>query len=170
MINFHFETKDQLLLATLNHLSDEYRTHWKAAFAEAGELASHRLWALVVADFDRKVCNARKLAAWCAFWGEAKSRPTYRQMCGANDEEYQTTIIDLCTALASDHVDPRKLARGIVCLLEGLWLHLMMAPKDLSRDEAREVAKAHLVVVLPCHFGPDGPLPTMAAAVATGLP
>jgi AcrR family transcriptional regulator len=171
MINFHFETKDQLLLETLSYLSDEYRAHWKAAVAGAGEVPSHRLWALVQADFDRKICNPRKLAAWCAFWGEAKSRPTYSRMCGANDAEYQTMCMDLCTALAPAGTDPKKLARGIVCLLEGLWLHLLMAPKDLSRDEAREVATAHLVAVLPAHFSPSGPIvSTPVVKIATGLP
>ncbi|MGH6753928.1 MAG: TetR family transcriptional regulator C-terminal domain-containing protein, partial [Bradyrhizobium sp.] len=140
IVNFHFDTKERLLLAPLRHLSDEYRSHWRAAAAGAGASPADRLWALAAADFDKKVCAPRKLAAWCAFWGEAKTRPTYREMCGANDEEYQGTVIELCTALAPAGRDPQQLARGIVCMLDGLWLHLLMAPKDLSRDEAREVA------------------------------
>lgn len=170
IINFHFETKDQLLLATLGFLSDEYRAHWKSALAGAGTSASQRLWSLVIADFDRKICNARKLAAWCAFWGEAKSRPTYRQMCGANDAEYQSTVVELCTALAPVGVDAKRLARGIVCLLEGLWLHLMMAPKDLSRDEAHEVATAHLAMVLPAHFTANGPITPESAGPESDVP
>lgn len=163
IVNFHFEAKDQLLLETLRYLSDEYRAHWKAALAEAGPTPAHRLWALALADFDRTICTTRKLAAWCAFWGEAKTRPTYRQMCGANDIEYQNTVVELCAALAPASVDPNKLARGIVCMLEGLWLHLMMAPKSLSRDEAREVATSHLATLLPSHFSPQGPVDALGA-------
>jgi AcrR family transcriptional regulator len=158
IVNFHFETKEQLLLETLRYLSDEYRAHWKAALTQAGSAPAARLWALVVADFDRAICNTRKLAAWCAFWGEAKTRPTYRQMCGANDVEYQNTILELCSALVPAGVDVQKLSRALGCLLEGLWLHLMMAPKNLSRDEARDVATAHLATVLPGHFSLTGPI------------
>ncbi|WP_413989703.1 TetR family transcriptional regulator C-terminal domain-containing protein [Labrys okinawensis] len=158
IVNFHFETKEQLLLATLRFLSDEYRAHWKGALATAGSQPARRLWALAMADFDRAICTPRKLAAWCAFWGEAKTRPTYRQMCGANDAEYQATAVELCAALAPDGVEPSQLARGIVCMLEGLWLHLMMSPGSLSREEARAVAAAQLALLLPGHFSAKGPL------------
>ena len=53
---------------------------------KAGPRAADRLWAVVAADFDRRVCTRRKIAAWCAFWGEAKSRPTYQALCGAREE------------------------------------------------------------------------------------
>lgn len=167
IVNFHFDTKQKLLLATLRHLSDEYRAHWRAALTAAGPSPAARLWALAAADFDKRVCTPRKLAAWCAFWGEAKSRPTYREMCGANDEEYQGTVIELCTALAPPGRDPVRLARGIVCMLEGLWLHLLMAPRDVSREEAREVALSQLRTLLPQHFGPDGPV---AAEIGEAAP
>jgi AcrR family transcriptional regulator len=158
IVNFHFETKEQLLLETLRYLSDEYRAHWKSALVQAGPAPAAKLWALVVADFDRTICTARKLAAWCAFWGEAKTRPTYRQMCGANDAENQNTMVELCTALVPAGTDAQKLARALVCMLEGLWLHLMIAPKSLSRDDARDIATSHLAIVLPDHFSVLGPI------------
>src|ERR1700754_1872906 len=56
IVNFHFETKEQLLLETLRFLADEYRAHWKAALAAAGPQSAQRLWALAMADFDRAIC------------------------------------------------------------------------------------------------------------------
>jgi len=158
IVNFHFETKEKLLVETLRALSEEYRGHWRGALASAGPDPAARLWALVSADFDRKVCTPRKLAAWCAFWGEAKSRPTYRDLCSANDEEYQSTTVDLVRRLAAPGQDHAALARALVCLLEGLWLNLMMAPKDFRREQALACARMHLAAVFPRHFTADGPI------------
>ena len=99
IVNFHFESKEKLLVATLQFMADEYSAHWRAALLSAGDEPSRQLMALVVADFDRAICNKRKLAAWCAFWGEAKSRPTYQALSSSRDNYYQQVFIDLCTAL-----------------------------------------------------------------------
>ena len=77
IVNFHFESKEKLLIATLQHMYDEYSAHWRTALQKAGDDPARQLQHLVWADFDRSICNKRKLAAWLAFWGEAKSRPTY---------------------------------------------------------------------------------------------
>ena len=102
IVNFHFESKEKLLVATLQYMADEYSAHWRAALQKAGDDPAQQLRRLVAADFDRSICNKRKLAAWCAFWGEAKSRPTYQALCGARDEAYQNVFIDLCRALKAD--------------------------------------------------------------------
>jgi TetR/AcrR family transcriptional repressor of bet genes len=158
IVNFHFESKEKLLVETLRALSDEYRSHWKAAVKAAGTDPAARLWALVSADFDKRICTPRKLGAWCAFWGEAKSRPTYRELCSANDDDYQATVIELCRELAAPGQDYGSLARVVVAMLEGFWLHLMMAPKDLKREQALAAARNHLVSVFPRRFTAAGPV------------
>jgi len=158
IVNFHFESKEKLLVETLRYLSDEYSGHWRGAIEAAGPGAAAKLWALAGADFDRKVCTQRKLAAWGAFWGEAKSRPTYRELCSANDDEYLKTVIELMQALLAPGRDVRLLARGFVCLQDGLWHHLMISPREFKRDEAWAVSRAHLATVLPDHFTMDGPI------------
>jgi TetR/AcrR family transcriptional repressor of bet genes len=173
IVNFHFESKEKLLVETLRYLSEEYRNHWQAALAGAGPSVAEKLLAFVRADFDRKVCTQRKLAAWGAFWGEAKSRPTYRALCGANDEEYQDAMEELCVALAEPGHKSALIARGIVCMMDGLWHHLMMRPKEFRREEALSVALAHLGAVFPSHFTPEGgirPENTNAATTGTDAP
>src|SRR5436190_11051704 len=77
IVNFHFDTKENLLVDTLKYLADEYRANWRAALDAAGPDAPEKLKALLWADFNPDICTPRKLAAWCAFWAEAQSRPTY---------------------------------------------------------------------------------------------
>ncbi|MGB6119834.1 MAG: TetR family transcriptional regulator C-terminal domain-containing protein [Mesorhizobium sp.] len=167
IVNFHFESKEKLLVATLKHMSDEYSAHWRGALDKAGEDSAWRLWAVVAADFDRAVCTRRKLAAWCAFWGEAKSRPTYQALCGARDSDYQATMTELCEALASEagyRFDPARTALGLAAMLEGLWLRLMMGGDDLNRERAHEAAIEHLVIVFPEHFSSTGPIKAKGTA------
>ncbi len=159
IVNFHFESKDKLLVATLQHMADEYAGHWRGALDKAGDDPAERLAGLVAADFDRSICTRRKLAAWCAFWGESRSRPTYQSLCGARDEDYQNMLADLCAALIAEGgyaLDARQTALGLDAMLEGLWLRLMMGGEKMTRDKARAAATTVLAALFPAHFTPDG--------------
>ncbi len=158
IVNFHFESKEKLLVATLQHMADEYAGHWRAALEKAGDDPADRLAALVAADFDKTVCNRRKLPAWCAFWGEARSRPTYQALCGVRDEAYQNVLAELCGALIADGGYPhhaRQTALALDALLEGLWLRLMMA-ETMTREKAYAAAREMLGALFPKHFTPEG--------------
>ena len=155
IVNFHFESKEKLLVATLQHMYDEYAAHWRSALDKAGPDPASRLQALVAADFDRSICNRRKLAAWCAFWGEAKSRPTYQALSGARDKAYQGTIVELCGLLRQEAgyaYEPEAIALALSAMLEGLWLRLMMGTEDVSRETALAGANAFLTTAFPTHY------------------
>ncbi|MCZ8547345.1 transcriptional regulator BetI [Mesorhizobium qingshengii] len=155
IVNFHFESKEKLLIATLQHMYDEYSAHWRNALQKAGDDPAHQLQALVAADFDRSICNKRKLAAWCAFWGEAKSRPTYQALSSARDAVYQTIFIDLCATLRQSSgyaYEPQVMALALSAMLEGLWLRLMMGTEDTTRETALQAANEFLAAAFPRHY------------------
>ena len=161
IVNFHFVSKDKLLVETLRHMAQVYHAHWRAAVDGAGPSAADRLWALVTADFDSAVCNRKNIAAWVVLRAEAKSRPLYRSICGSHDEAFQNTLAKLISDLvAQDKLphDPQQLALGLDSLLEGLWLQVMMQPSSLSRKQALACAIQHLVAVFPRQFDLNGPL------------
>jgi len=156
IVNFHFESKEKLLVATLQYMADEYSQHWRAALQKAGDSHAHQLLTLVAADFDRSICNKRKLAAWCAFWGEAKSRPTYQALSSSRDNYYQQVFIDLCTTLKQSGAygyEPQVMALALSAMLEGLWLRLMMGTEDTTRETALQAANAFLAAAFPKHYG-----------------
>ncbi len=155
IVNFHFESKEKLLVATLQYMADEYAAHWRSSLQKSGDDPARQLGVLVAADFDRAICNKRKLAAWCAFWGEAKSRPTYQSLCGARDQAYQDVFVDICTRLQADggyNFNSQDTALGLSAMLEGLWLRLMMGTEDLTRESAHRAAEDFLASVFPKHF------------------
>ncbi|GAB5470380.1 MAG: TetR family transcriptional regulator C-terminal domain-containing protein [Rhodospirillales bacterium] len=160
IVNFHFESKDQLLVATLQYLADEYRDNWQSALARAGDGAIQRLLALVTADFEARVCNRKKIAVWYAFWGEAKSRPTYLKLCAARDAEYEAVMRSVCGALIAEAPGPaldlRRVVSGIGALTDGLWLDVLLEPKAVDRASALATTLLFLSGLFPAHLAADG--------------
>jgi TetR/AcrR family transcriptional repressor of bet genes len=157
IVNFHFQTKEKLLVETLKYLADEYRANWHKAMKSGGSDPAEQLRALLFSDFNPEVCSPRKLAAWCAFWAEAQSRPTYLEHCGSNDEEYSAIVLDLCRAIIQKGrypLVPELMARALDALLEGIWLDLMTMAKPYSLDDAKRTIAACLHAFFPKHYPP----------------
>lgn len=156
IISLHFEGKDGLLLATLERVVDEYRAVWEAALEAAPDEPAARLEALSQVDFHPAICDRDKLAVWFAFWGESKARPTYRKLCAARDRGYDRMMVRLCRQLVVeggyDGVDPDHAARGLAALTEGLWLDMLVSPRNVTRRQAQRVSLAYLAHLFPRHF------------------
>ena len=160
IVNFHFESKDKLLIETLRHMAETYHAHWQYALHKSGASVQEKLWAVVAADFDKAVCNRKTIAAWSVMRAEAKSRPLYRAICGHHDASFQATLDELIRDLVAAEQQPsspQQLALGLDCLLEGLWMQLLMQP-SLTRKDAHLCAIEHLVVMFPGQFSHSGPV------------
>lgn len=156
MINLLFQSKERLLLETLSYVVDEYKACWEKAFEEAGEASADRLAALVAVDFHPSLCDRNKLAVWFAFWSETKSRPTYRKLCAERDRGYDQMMRKLCRDVVEEghyRIDPEIAARGLAAMTEGLWLDMLLSPRSMTRDRARQVSFAYLGSLFPDHFG-----------------
>ena len=161
LANFHFESKEKLLAATLDFLSEEYRANWQAALAGAGAHPADRIAALIAADFNPVICQPDKLAAWVSFWGEAQSRPMYQEHCGSNDDEYQGYMTRTCDELIRLGGYPgqaERVARVLRVTVEGVWLDLMTMQDPYGREEALATVWACAAAFFPRHFGPEGRL------------
>ena len=156
IVNFHFRSKDQLLLETLRHLTEEYRGVWTRAVEKAGPGLAERLAAHFLADLDPAVCTRKKLAVWHAFYGEAKSRPLYRAICDASDQMRYDAGRDLVGRMIAeggyDHLGLEHTARGLDAMTDGLWLHLLLSSGKFDREAARGTVRAHLACLFPHHF------------------
>jgi TetR/AcrR family transcriptional repressor of bet genes len=140
----------------LRHLADEYESTVADALAAAGPDPADRLAALVAADFSPAVCNARSLAVWFAFYGEAKSRPTYRRICrardAASDGRMRQVVGDLLGSAEEEPVRVRAIADSLAALTDGLWLNCLMSPGEWSRRRARDTAFTLLRSLFPQFF------------------
>jgi TetR/AcrR family transcriptional repressor of bet genes len=156
IINLHFKSKENLLTETLRYIAEEYTFSWEKALKGAGSSPAEQLVALVEVDFKLPVCDRNKLAVWFAFWGESKSRPTYRKLCAARDIQYRNELAALCQQLIDEAgyqgIDAMGLATGLSAMTEGLWLDLLISPRSVTREQARNICLAYLERAFPRHF------------------
>lgn len=158
IINLHFQSKDRLLEETLRYVVDEYRSAWFVALENSGDSAVEKLTAVIAMEFEKRICQRNKLAVWFAFWGESRSRPTYRQICAERDLEYREVLRGLCEEIINDGGYTCRadfVAYGLSAMTEGLWLDLLLQSADMTPEQAIEICIAYLQSVFPQHFGDD---------------
>lgn len=161
LVNFHFTSKDSLFSETLAYLSEEYTQNWQRELAKAGPHPAARLDAFLRADFLPEICTPQRLAAWCAFWGEAQSRPLYQEKCGSKNADYIEKLEQICAALIAEgdyRGKPDRIARAIRVASEGIWIDLVTQPDGYSSDEALQTVLACCAAFFPKHFDAEGQL------------
>ena len=155
IINLHFQSKERLLEETLLHVVDEYRAAWYKALDTSGDSAAEKLRALVSVDFDKRICQRNKLAVWFAFWGESRSRLTYRKIYAERGLEYKQVLTGLCEEIIDQggyDAHAQHIAIGLVAMHAGLWLDLLLSPTEMNREQAQEISLSYLQGVFPGHF------------------
>ncbi len=159
LVNFHFESKEKLLAATLMFMAAEYRDNWQAALSAAGDDPSDKLAALLKADFNDTVWTQERSACWCSFWGEVQSRPIYQQECAANDDNYIQQLEVICQSLidaGNYDLNATRVARVLRFTSEGLWNDMLSMVVPYTRDEAIKTLFSCVAVYFPKHFTSAG--------------
>ncbi len=155
IINLHFKSKERLLEETLLWVVDEYRSAWHKALQTSGDSLAEKLASLIRVDFDKRICQRNKLAVWFAFWGESRSRHTYRKICADHGREYKQVLIGLCDDIIMQggyRIQAQYVATGLMALSVGLWLDLLLSPAEMSPEQAEEISLSYLTGVFPGHF------------------
>lgn len=156
IVNFYFKSKEALLVATLKHLAEEYEVFWRSAVARAGPSPAAKLDAIIEADFHPAIANRKKIAVWFAFWGEARSRPEYLRLCNKLEAAYFEQTHSLCRRIIDQgghgELDATRIARGLNAMVNGLWLDLLINPRDFNRETAKQTCRLFLVSVFPAEF------------------
>lgn len=158
LVLFHFASKEKLLSETLEFMAEEYQRTRAASLEAAGPRAADRLLTLVEADFHPALTTPARIAAWCAFWGEAQSRPSYQRICGERDAACIRQMEETCAALVEEGgyaVNPAHAARILRLVIEGIWLDMVTVETPYSLDEARKTVAAALSLCFPRHFAAD---------------
>ena len=155
IINLHFNSKERLLEETLRSVVDEYRDAWRKALGSNSDSAAEKLNALIAVDFDKQICQRNKLAVWFAFWGESRSRLTYRKIYAERGREYKQVLANLFEEIIKQggyDACAQHIAIGLVAMHAGLWLDLLLSPAEMNREQAREISLSYLRDVFPGHF------------------
>ena len=156
IVNFHFRTKEELLVETLRDLNEEYGATWRRALEAAGPDPANRLWAILAADFDPAICSRKKIAVWHAFYGEAKARPTYQKICGDRDDERWDVMTGLIETLIAqggyEGLEARALAQILTAMTDGFWLDYHLSPSRIDRAAGCRAVGLMLAQLFPKHY------------------
>jgi phenylpropionate dioxygenase-like ring-hydroxylating dioxygenase large terminal subunit/AcrR family transcriptional regulator len=153
-INFHFGSKEALLLATLREVSEEFAEVMATVLAEAGDDALRGLLGIIDASLSRRLSESQKIAVWYAFVAESNARKDYQRICGERDQSYSQTLTHLCTRLISERgvkawPDAEAVAMGLAGLIDQLWQGILFEGDDFDREAAKRQCRAYLCSVFP---------------------
>ena len=156
--NLHFQSKENLLRATLESVMREYHSGQFAILEDEGEVSpAVRLWRLLDFQFSARVTNREKMSVWFAYYGEASARPMYQKICASMDRLAAKKLEQVLAALIStggyQRLDARQLATGYLAMIDGLWLSLLVAPRSLTKKNAKHIAATYLTDAFPRHRG-----------------
>ena len=156
IVNLHFESKENLLNETLTYIAEEYKTQFNRVLEKSGPGAADKLHALMELDLRSSILDRSKLAVWFAYWGEVKSRPTYRRICEKSDEYYDEIVRSLCEELINDggyrNLSATSIATALTSMTNGMWLSCLISPKLFDRQEAMRAIDEYLHSIFPRHF------------------
>lgn len=153
-VNFHFDSKEALLLETLTHVAQEFEQGIEHQVDIAGPDPADRLLALIDASVDPEITEPRKTAVWFAFASEARSRQDYQRICGARERRIFELTLNLCTEVirAGDRLDqmnPRAMANAIQGLIDEIWEEILYQGHSYNRADARYMYLSFLASVFP---------------------
>ena len=157
IVNFYFRSKDVLLIETLRHLVADYVRQTNDNIRSAGATAAAQIEAMIESDFHRTIANRKRVTVWYAFWGETRWRPEFLKICqqlsDSFHEETRAAFARLIAEGGYSEIDPDLVARGFDAMIDGLWLDMLINPKAVERDAAKQVVRTYLAGIFPNEFG-----------------
>jgi phenylpropionate dioxygenase-like ring-hydroxylating dioxygenase large terminal subunit/AcrR family transcriptional regulator len=156
IVNFYFQSKDALLLATLRYVAEEFERYRLEAVARASGDPVRQLEAVIDNNFAPGVCNPRWVAVWLAFWGEARARADYLRVCGNRDAAYMRQTVALFERIAQEggyrELDAKALGTAFTHMLNSLPEELLDEANPWDREQAKQTCRRFLASVFPAEF------------------
>lgn len=161
-VNFHFASKEALLMDTLTELAREFEQRILHALQIAGNGPANKLLALMEASLDPEITEPRKTAVWFAFTSEARSRADYQRICGAQDAKISAITLKLCDEIIhlgkkQGQMNARAMANAVQGLIDEIWEEILYAGDGYDRDDARHLYLSFLASVFPWAYDLPGP-------------
>jgi TetR/AcrR family transcriptional regulator, transcriptional repressor of bet genes len=155
IVNLHFTSKENLLNETIEYIRSDYEENWRRALTKSSSDPASQLAALLRSDYSKQVADVKKIAVWFAFWGEAKSRPTYKKISQERVADYSEILKEILERIiiegAYNDIDIPVLVDGIVAMADGLWLNILITAKGFKRSDAEKAMMQYLCQVFPKH-------------------
>jgi TetR/AcrR family transcriptional repressor of bet genes len=151
ILNFYFESKRALLMATLEYVESEFDRVRRDAMSRAEKTPEAQIDAIIESTFDPSICNPRYIAVWDAFWGEARARTDYRRVCSSLETAYLEETVALFREIAEPDQDPDALGAAFFHLLDSTP-EAFDGSGRFDLEGFKHICRAFLASVFPARF------------------
>lgn len=155
VVAFHFQSKEGIIFAALDHTAAEYEAYLTRLDASALG-AADRIRRMIDTDFSRKAAGRDSIALWLAFWAEAVRVPAYHKRCAALREHYNRAVCADLTELAQLRgvsINAGQLAISLNALISGLWIENLVS--TMSMAEGQKIGHDACMAFMRLHFPDD---------------
>ena len=151
--NFRFKSKENLLLSSLQFLSDEYKKSWQKIFEDKNLDPIDRLLRIFENDFSKKIANRNKISVWVAFYSEVKFRPSYLSVCQEQDDIYLNQTKKLIDKInintGQKFLTSTEIGETYHSIVDGLWQRILFDPKVYTNEFCKSLVMKYFRSVYP---------------------
>lgn len=144
LIGHYYPTKDDLLVASLEHLFSGVAEDVRHQIDAAGPNPLARLKALPEALFSPTVFTEQNRAAFLALWHEIRFNDAVRDANRGFYTGYRQRVCALFQAVTGANGEVEAAATGLIALSDGLWLEISIGAGQT--DPAKAVALCHAFI------------------------
>ena len=159
VVSFYFKSKDALLLATMNHVAEEYAAALHAAAEAPAATPMERQLAVLEVNFDARFAEPRKTAVWVAIWGQSQASPAFRKRCCELQDDYVRVTEPICRAIVETggyrDIDPREVAKLLCIIMSGLDVEMHLRGRRYAVAAARRTCHALLAGLFPREYAAE---------------
>jgi TetR/AcrR family transcriptional repressor of bet genes len=154
MCNYHFETKEQLMIEAFQHIYREHLKAWQAALKDLSVGPEERLKKLITSLLTSPVAEPDKITVWLAFWSVRSTRKTYFELCADSDREYEREVENALRQIAGDAemingMSLQAISISLTAMIDGLYIQYVIAPGLLRPEDAINACMAYLSSYFP---------------------
>ncbi len=152
IVNFYFKSKTQLLLDTLIYLDEEWMSILKPKLDQSSS-AEQRLQSFIHCNFDQRVFDSDRIAAWHAFWSENQAIEEYQRIL-EKMERFETQLVIQCiTEMLNDTSQSTQnielLANGLLGLIDRFWRQALASPDSIDPLDAIQKCETYVSLFAP---------------------
>ncbi len=141
LIGHHFSSKDELMLATYQELTNQLREETRRYLETKGSTPVERLTAIIRSSFRGSIFNEFILTTWLGFWSAAVSSEQLRELNRKLYADYRKELEGVFKAIAAERdlaLDAKGSALIITALIDGFWLEWALDHRAFSARKAEK--------------------------------
>jgi TetR/AcrR family transcriptional regulator, transcriptional repressor of bet genes len=152
MVHHYFESKEDLLFATMRHLLAELRADAVARLSHAAG-PYQRISAIIDACFGEGQFDGQVFSAWLALYGNARQSGRLRSILTLYHRRLRSSLVHELRRLVAE-AEAHRLAEGVGAMIDGLWLRYALTGKPDHPETPRALTRDYLTAALERAFNP----------------